>query len=236
MGATDSDRAQLRQTPRCGLYSVLRAASLARMRVLGLDEAGRGPVLGPMAVSAVVADAAQMDALIEMGVDDSKALSREVRESLAYDIQSNFVFKTRLLQPPALEENLTHAELQCFAELILTLRPDQVVVDAPVGPRAIPGFVAQLKRRLDYQPDIVAENKADARYPVVAAASIVAKMARDRAMQALQRQHGDIGWGYPGEPKTIAFLKRCMDNGKFPPCVRQRWATVQRLKQRSLLE
>jgi ribonuclease HII len=206
------------------------------MKILGLDEAGRGSVIGPLVVGGTMMDSDQENFLNELGVDDSKVLSRETRETLYDQIQTEFVIDVRSLEPDELEENLTQVELRCLAKIINKLQPDQIVLDAPVGPPAIPGFVMQLERMLNYKPAIIAENKADAKYPIVAAASIMAKVTRDRAMLKLHEQFGDIGWGYPGEPKTIEFLKKCVDNGGFPPCVRQRWATVQRLKQRSLFD
>mgnify|MGYP002624535438 CR=1 FL=1 len=206
------------------------------MRVLGLDEAGRGPVLGPMVLGAVLVEGDGQAALYAMGAADSKALDRARREALYAEIAGRFAWDVVELAPAALEENLTQVELDGLAKLINKLRPQAVYLDAPVGPAAIPGFVRQLADRLDFQPQITAENRAEDRYPVVAAASIVAKVTRDRAMTALHARYGDIGWGYPAEPKTQAFLRRCADEGRFPDCVRTRWATVQRFKQRSLFD
>ena len=143
---------------------------------------------------------------------------------------------TLAFEPHQLEDNLTQVELDGLAYLINKHAPGRVYLDAPVPPKAIGGFVARLQKKLLQQPDITAENKAEDKFPIVAAASIVAKVTRDRAMQALHQRHGDVGWGYPGEPKTRAFLRQCVKEGGFPPCVRTRWATVQRLKQQPLFE
>ncbi|HEY5595889.1 MAG TPA: ribonuclease HII [Candidatus Bipolaricaulota bacterium] len=204
------------------------------MRILGLDEAGRGPVLGPLVVGATMLEFEQLPQLETIGPADSKLLTRPQRQALFDRITASFTTRTVAVEPQSLEENLTQVELNCLAALINELAPDHVFLDAPVPPAAIPAFVLQLRSRLVKACSIVAENKAESRYPAVAAASIVAKVTRDRAMSTLHEQYGDIGWGYPAEPKTLAFLHRCLSQGAFPPCVRTRWATVQRLKQRSL--
>jgi len=204
------------------------------MRILGLDEAGRGPVIGPLVVGGALIEADRVDALVALGVTDSKVLSRARREALHAEIATICTTRTLALEPAQLEENLTQVELGALAALIDALAPDLVQLDAPVPPAAIPHFVARLQSMLAREVEVVAENKAEVKYPAVAAASVVAKVARDRAMLALHARYGDLGWGYPAEPKTQAFLARCAAAGAFPDCVRARWATVQRLKQRGL--
>jgi len=206
------------------------------MKIVGLDEAGRGSVLGPLVIGATMITDDQAEVLGELGVTDSKMLTRLQREALFPQIQDQFVSETVVLEPDQLEENLTQVELKGLAKLINLLQPDQIFLDAPVAPVAIPNFVAQLRSHLNTEPEIIAENKADLKYDVVAAASIVAKVTRDQSMLDLHEQYGDLGWGYPGEPKTIEFLKKCVDQGSFPDCVRTRWATVQKLMQRSLFD
>lgn len=206
------------------------------MLVLGLDEAGRGPVLGPLVLGAVAIEAARLEALAALGVADSKRLSRARREALLPQIARLARVETLALEPAELEGNLTEVELKGLVRLVRAIGPDAVYLDAPVPPAAIPAFLARLRAALDEPVALVAENRAEARYPVVAAASIVAKVARDRAMRALQACYGDIGWGYPAEPKTRAFLRRCLIEGRWPPCVRTRWATVQRLRRHGASE
>lgn len=204
------------------------------MKILGLDEAGRGPVLGPLVLGAVLVNEQDLDALSDLGVTDSKLMTRAQRETLFPQLEARFTTRTLHFAPEQLEENLTQVELGGLAELINTLCPEAVYIDAPVPPRAIPNFISQLETKLNKPTKVVAENKAELRYPVVAAASIVAKVSRDRAMLKLHETHGDIGWGYPGEPKTQQFLQQCITQGAFPDFVRTRWATVQKLKQKSL--
>ena len=79
-------------------------------------------------------------------------------------------------------------------------------------------------------PDVkvVAEHKADDRYPIVSAASIIAKVERDRAIQKIKKKYKDIGSGYPSDPKTIKFLKT-IPPGDLPDFIRRSWATVERI-------
>lgn len=193
-------------------------------------------MLGPLVLGGVVVREAELERLSALGVADSKTLSRTRRSALYAEIVKGFKTQALCFEPHELNDNLTQVELDGLAQLINATCPGRVYLDAPVGPKAIPNFVARLRSAIDPAIEIVAENRAESRYPVVAAASIVAKVVRDRAMEALHLRYGDIGWGYPAEAKTRAFLARCCTQGAFPPCVRTRWATVQRLKQRRLWE
>ncbi len=201
---------------------------------LGIDEAGRGPVIGPLVIAGVFLDEHKLQELIELGVRDSKALTRERRSELAREIE-RIAQAAEICVIPASElnereESLTQIELEAMTQLIEKLKPQRAVIDAPVGLRAIPRYVEALRRRLNVDCEIVAENKADARYPVVAAASIVAKVRRDEEIKRLHRRYGDFGWGYPSEPKVRRFLREWYaQHGAFPDCVRLRWRTVQRL-------
>jgi ribonuclease HII len=200
--------------------------------VLGIDEAGRGPVIGPLVIAGVLVNEHQLKELITLGVRDSKTLAREKRTELAREIDAR-THRVSVVSIPAceLEANLTRIELEGMAKLIRDLRPAAVYLDAPVGPQAIPRFIEALGDLLGGEPrQIVAENKADARFPVVAAASIMAKVHRDREIEKLRSVYGDLGWGYPSEPKVRSFLREWYArHGSFPPCVRARWATVRRI-------
>jgi ribonuclease HII len=202
--------------------------------VLGIDEAGRGPVIGPLVIAGVLVDEHQLDELTALGVRDSKTLARERRTELAREIEAR-AHHVSVISIPAceLEANLTRIELVGMAKIIRDLGPANVYLDAPVGPRAIPRFIDALRDLLgDATCEIVAENKADARFPAVAAASIVAKVHRDREVEKLRSIYGDLGWGYPSEPKVQSFLRDWYArHGSFPPCVRARWATVGRIRQ-----
>jgi ribonuclease HII len=75
--------------------------------------------------------------------------------------------------------------------------------------------------------EVVSEHKADARYAVVGAASIVAKVTRDRIIDELRAEFGEIGSGYPSDAKTVSFLKEYIrEHGVPPTCARKSWQTV----------
>ena len=205
------------------------------MLILGIDEAGRGPVLGPMVVAGFAIRARDLPALQRLGVKDSKVLSRRRRGELAAAL-ADLGALTHLVEIPPAEmdrRNLTDLELEAFAACVEALRPAAVYADAPVGPRGIPRFRDRLLKRLHpLAPDLTLENRADARFPVVSAASILAKVTRDARVAEHAAVYGEIGSGYPSDPVTRRFLLRWREEkGGVPPIARARWATFQRLSQ-----
>jgi ribonuclease HII len=204
------------------------------MNILGIDEAGRGCVIGPLVVAGVLISEGQLKVLRQLGVRDSKTLTRTRRAVLYGQIER--VIKesfTVEIPPGALEENLTQVELKAMAQIISGSTADQVYLDLPVWSGAGKGFVRTLRSALGYRElDLIAENRADETYPVVSAASIIAKVTRDRAIERLHKQYGDFGWGYPSEQKTRAFLSEYYTrHRRFPECARAKWQTLRNLKE-----
>lgn len=205
-------------------------------RLLGIDEAGRGCVIGPLVIAGVLIEKDKLNALTKIGVKDSKRLTRRRREELLPAIQALAARVYSVALPAeALVANLNDMELVTMADIITELKPDEAYIDIPVNPKGISKYCTALRERLkahfnDKAIKLIGENGADARYPIVGAASIVAKVQRDQAIAALREKYGDFGWGYPSEPKTQEFLRDYFQgHGKFPNFVRQRWRTVQRL-------
>jgi len=200
--------------------------------ILGIDESGRGSVIGPLVVAGVKCRESTLDQLRALGVTDSKQLTREQRETLAPQIEA-LAEAIHLVILPAcdLSENLTQIEIRAMAEIIDILHSEKVVLDMPVSPGAEKNFRQSLLRKLALKPsELVTENKADSKFVIVGAASILAKVKRDELVQELHQEYGDFGWGYPGEPKTIQFLREWRVRHKhFPDCVRMKWKTVQAL-------
>ena len=200
--------------------------------ILGIDEAGRGPVIGPMVIAGALIDSTKLNALKELKLRDSKKLPRAVRTELYDEIRSLCDGVLSLhYSPQDLELNLTDVEMGAITEITKHFQPSELFVDAPVPPAAIPLFTRVVHAKIGISNlEITAENGADDRYEIVSAASIIAKVERDREIEKLREVHGDFGWGYPAEPKTQNFLRDCyVRDGTFPDCVRQRWATIQRL-------
>jgi ribonuclease HII len=197
---------------------------------LGIDEAGRGPVIGPLVVAGVLVDEAGLTRLIELGVRDSKALSRRSRTKLAPQIVQLAEVRSSVIPANRLEKNLNDVELQAMAELIAELKPDRVYFDVPAHPRGVSHYCQRLRELIGPGPGLIGENRADQRYPIVSAASIIAKHLRDEAIELLKKRYGDFGWGYPAEPKTREFLERWYrEHGALPSCVRMKWRTARRL-------
>jgi ribonuclease HII len=202
------------------------------LRILGIDEAGRGPVLGPLVVAGVLCE--DQEDLRELGVRDSKVLAPERRTALAAEIEKVATSRVRRITAAELDvsmadESLNQVEAHAFADVIRELAPDEVIVDAcdPNEDR----FGAHILRDLGYDLPMRAEHKADQNYPVVSAASIVAKVARDADVDRIARELGQhVGSGYAHDPDTRVFLKEWVAaHGEMPPYTRLGWKTSQSL-------
>jgi ribonuclease HII len=210
----------------------------SRIRVGGVDEAGRGSVLGPLIVAGVSAASEALKELEDMGVKDSKLLTSRRRSAL-YDEIARVCDVVRFA-PIAPEEidryvwfgkkrrKLNFLEATHMARVIPGLGADEVFVDAPdTNPRM---FTEELSGMLDPCPRIVAEHRADRNYVIVSAASIIAKVERDRAVEHLRGEHGDFGSGYPSDDQTISYLKDWVrQKGSLPHFARRSWKTWDRV-------
>jgi len=207
--------------------------------VAGVDEAGRGCAIGPLVIAGVLIEESRVEELRRMGVRDSKMLSPRRREALAGEIEAAASRYTYFdIAPRAIDlvvdrkvklRKLNYLEAMAMARVIRDLRPDQVYVDpSDVVPER---FAGQILRVLPERPRMICEHHADANYPVVSAASILAKVRRDRLVAELRQEHGDFGSGYCSDRRTIAFLEAWFrERGWCPPFVRGSWATVKRIR------
>ncbi len=200
------------------------------MFVLGIEEAGRGPVIGPMVMVGLLIDSEDEKELIALKVKDSKLLTPQRREAL-FDKIKAVAKKTEIaiISPEEIDNrelaglNLNQLEAVTAAGMINKLKPDKVILDCPSS--NVISFKAYLKKRLDNEDiEIVAEHKADVNYPVVSAASIIAKVTRDREVEKIRKKiRMEIGSGYPADPITKKFLEEHGD--EFPQFIRHTWAT-----------
>jgi ribonuclease HII len=203
------------------------------MRTLGIDEAGRGCVLGALYVGAWCSHAPD-DLLRAAGAADSKSLSPARRAAVLERLGPLGQADVRAIPATAIDEgNLNALEEAVIVELIVAHRPDRVLLDALGHPRALPGVVDRLTRAArdaGHPTVITCEPKADARWPAVGAASIAAKVARDAALAELAATWGAIGSGYPSDPTTRAWLAARAASGQgWPEFVRTRWGTIRAL-------
>ncbi|MAE56812.1 MAG: ribonuclease HII [Candidatus Poseidoniia archaeon] len=208
--------------------------------IAGIDEAGRGPVLGPMAVAIVAIEEDKV--LREIGVRDSKQLSSRRRRELSIAIRQSCECAVELIEPVTIdrwvaEGGLNRLEERAFARLITQLAPTVAFIDSPEldGEKVGHRVSTHLPPGMDCQ--IIAQTKADQNIPVVAAASILAKEAREAAMERLKDELGDCGSGYPSDEQTITFLKQYRrERGKWPPGTRKSWKTLKRIEQKVTLD
>ncbi|MBI2573032.1 ribonuclease HII [Candidatus Woesearchaeota archaeon] len=213
--------------------------------IVGVDEAGRGPVLGPMVMAALAFKEEDIQKLAWLGVKDSKLLSSEVREGL-FDRIHEVVhdFRIEVIEPDAIdlslsESNLNWLEADTSSRMVSELAPHTAIIDCPSV-----NLISYKKYFLDKIPpplknsiSLVVEHKADVNYLAVAAASVIAKVIRDRWIDHLKREIGiDFGSGYMSDPKTQKFLQEYHD--QYPHLFRKRWESFRKAqeakKQRSL--
>ena len=207
------------------------------MIIAGIDEAGRGCVLGPMVLAICLVDEKKEAFFKEIGVKDSKLLSRSKREELFTVIKENSAYY-KIVVVPAQELNvlmnaysLNEIEAQKVVELLKDLKviPQRLILDSPdtVAERYTLRIRNILKKTAVANIEdleIVSEHKADYKYISVACASILAKVTRDKLMDQL------VGFslsGYSSDPKTIEYLKKYfLKNKSFPEFTRMKWKTV----------
>jgi len=209
------------------------------MLVAGVDDAGRGSVIGPLVIAGVLMKEEELPKLVELKVRDSKLLSPHRRETLAVEIkriaQKHSVIK---LSPKEIDKvvetgkklhRLNRLEAQTMAKVIATLKPDIAYVDA--SDVLEERFKQHILECLPFKPQIISEHKADRKYPIVSAASIIAKVERDKEITELANKYGDFGCGYPTDPKTIKFLQQCLEKlGEYPDFIRKSWKPAKKAK------
>lgn len=210
--------------------------------ICGLDEAGRGAVIGPMVIAGVLISQYRASELIEIGVKDSKRLAPSTRVELSKLIR-DIAEEVEVVVLDALtvdsstrrkgSHGLNKLEAKSFAEIINRLKPDAAYIDLPSLRYA--EFRKLIEENLEHRCPLILEHKADERYPVVSAASIIAKCERDRLIEELKLELGDFGSGYPSDNKTRRFLIELIKKNEAGcPHVRFSWKTLTSIAQRRL--
>ena len=200
--------------------------------ICGIDEAGRGPLIGPLVVAGISIKESKIPKLVELGVRDSKLLSPKRRGELSKEIKK-IVDNYKILIVPAKEIdsrynvgiNLNKLEAIKVANILDILNPDKAYVDSPTSPDGA-YFEHLIRENLENQNiDIKAGHKYDIKYPVVSAASILAKVTRDNEIEKIKKEVGeDIGSGYPADEITQRFLNEHWNNS-VSKYIRKTWAT-----------
>ncbi len=216
------------------------------MWTVGVDEAGRGPVLGPLVVVAVALPTADLDILAQHGVKDSKDLTSQKRNQLVdwfHDQSKQRGWKYSLIEcKPERVDNgvqttgLNLLEVELFAEALMQIRhqvnqPVHILNDAcdVNEQRFSDRIAARLPQWPWNQSTIHSEHKADATFPIVGMASILAKVKRDNRVEQISQDVGmPLGSGYPSDPKTKAALPNLLLDSEPHPALRWSWKTVSR--------
>ena len=205
--------------------------------ICGVDEAGRGPCIGPLVIAGVCAE--NEDEFKKYNIRDSKKITPKKRNEFA-DLIQKISKNIKVLIIPAADIDdmrkvmtLNVIEVNAFSKVIDKLKPDTCFVDA--ADVNDDRFGKEILKRLSYKPNIISKHKADDIYPIVGAASIIAKTKRDIEIQKIalkleKKINQPLGSGYPADPITKKFLTSWLDvYGSLPPYVRHSWKTCQKL-------
>lgn len=195
------------------------------MLILGVDEAGRGPVIGPLVITGCMAEEANIIKLQQLNVKDSKLLTPKQREFLFDKIKAITKFHIIKIEPKEIDDalnsdslNLNWLEAHKTAEIINVMRPEKAIIDCP-SPN-IKKYEDYIKKLLKVKCELLLSHKAE-RFPIVAAASILSKVTRDREIEKMKEKYGNFGPGYTSNSITQKFLKENWE--KYPEIFRKSW-------------
>lgn len=201
----------------------------------GIDEAGRGPVIGPLVVCLAKCLQIHEKRLNSLCRKDSKQLTPENREKILKELEKFCEFFVEEIPAEKInrkmdEMSLNDIEAEAMARLMKKVRCHNVIIDMPDK------YEWVFRRRMEKFKifKFEAEHKADENFPIVAAASICAKVFRDRKIKKLHKLVGDFGSGYPSDEKTIKYLKNKENLKKAGKYIRRKWKTLENVLQMKL--
>lgn len=201
----------------------------------GIDEAGRGPVIGPLVVCLAKCSEKHEKELNSLCKKDSKQLLPEERERIFDELKKFCDFFVEIIPAEKInklmdEMSLNDIEAEAMAELMKKVKCHNVIIDMPDK------YEWVFRRRMEKFGifKFEAEHKADENFPIVAAASICAKITRDREIEKLHKIVGDFGSGYPSDEKTVEFLRNKENLKKAEKYIRKKWKTLESVLQRRL--
>ena len=202
------------------------------MKICGVDDAGRGSMIGPMVIAGISIEKKNIPKLRKLGVRDSKKLSPKKRELLYKEI-INIVYDYHVIRIPpktidkyVFEHNLNHLEAKKMAAVITHLKSEISYVDScDVNATRFGREISDLSNK----SKVRSYHYADSRFVVVSAASIIAKVSRDRSIARLNKNY-EFGSGYPSDKKSVNFVKKLVSAKKpLPSSVRKSWKPVQKI-------
>ncbi|MFW9944559.1 MAG: ribonuclease HII [Candidatus Sifarchaeia archaeon] len=204
----------------------------------GVDEAGRGPMIGPLIVCGVLLDDDSLPSLVRLKVRDSKVLTPKRRNELAASVRKIAKrVEIRSVKASDIDRlrrrgiSLNEIEIEQFVSVLKKLRPKTAYLDAADVKADRFGDVVGERSALSAKGcRIISEHKADSKYPIVSAASILAKEERERVITELHKVYGDFGSGYPHDPKSVRFVRNLVKQGSnLPPIIRSSWESIKRV-------
>jgi len=204
------------------------------MKILGIDEAGRGPVIGPLIIAGVMLPQEKIKILEKLQVKDSKKLTPRKRTYLAKKIKKISKYYITKIDAPEIDKlrqegvNLNEIEKRAIVDIINKARPDHAIIDSvDIKPQR---FEKEIKKLIKYKISIKAEHGADTKYPIVSAASILAKDQREQEIEKIKRKYKiEFGSGYPNDPLTKKFLSK-LEHDKLPDFIRKSLATIKNMQ------
>jgi len=206
------------------------------MKLLGIDDAGRGPVIGPMTLAGIIIDEKDYHKIKALNARDSKLLTPLQRRTIAEQLRPNFTHHIVTSSPKQIDDssNLNYLEAIKTAQIINHLTENETeqvkaIVDCPSV--NIQAWSQDVQKLLENKNVILScEHKADRDHPIVGAASILAKERREEEMFKLRQKYKvDFGSGYPADPKTKKFIQDNFDKEKYAPIIRFSWNTIKKL-------
>ena len=204
--------------------------------ICGIDEAGRGPIIGPLVMCGLMIKQEDEKKLVKIKVKDSKLLTKEKREFLFDKIKDiSYKYEVIIIEPDEIDRavnnhdglNLNKLEARKSADILNLLNPDKAIIDAPSNNiKSYKQYLFELVK--NKKIELILEHKADVNFPVVSAASIIAKVTRDSEIEKIKKNIGiDFGSGYLTDPKTIGFLEKNYE--EFPEIFRKSWFPYQEI-------
>lgn len=203
--------------------------------IAGVDESGRGPVLGPLVICCAFCKRSDEKLLKKVGPKDSKKLSPKQRGDIYAQLKKFCTF--RWVEVSAADLNglmkdmsLNDIEAKVMADLVKNLEDADIMIDMPDR------YSWTFRKRMEKYgvTRFEAEHKADENYPIVSAASICAKIMRDKKIEEIKKTTCDFGSGYPSDVKTMEALKDKEKLKILAPFIRTRWKTIDDLAQTKL--
>ncbi|MCC7574629.1 ribonuclease HII [Candidatus Woesearchaeota archaeon] len=206
------------------------------MIIAGVEEAGRGPVIGPMVMTICAIEEEKIPELKRIGVKDSKLITPSNRKIILEKIKNMCYHETIIIEPGEIDDALNNEEMNLnklegvtSANLINELQKkitiNKTILDCPSN--NIKAYKEYVSERIKNKTEIIAEHKADLNHVIVGAASIIAKVTRDEIIEEIKKQNNiEFGSGYPSDPRTIDFLKKNWNKYDF---FRKTWSTYKKV-------